>query len=605
MSVGNFGFVPSGNVNTDEKALGKMGQKTILLKVLKSLKSYRIWILLSLAMALVSVIFTLLVPVKIGNAIDALTIETENLPFGNELLWAGLFALIVGLSTYFMNLINNRISYLAVRDMRNAALSNIEKLPLKYIDGHSHGDIVSRVIADADQFADGLLMGFSQAFTGILTIVGTLFLMFRMNVAISLVVVLVTPLSMFVAKFISSKTYEMFRLQSKERGEQTGIIDEMIGNEKVVKAFSREDEALAEFDEVNERLQKSSLRAIFFSSLTNPCTRFVNAVCYALVAMVGAYFTLSDDVGIFKGITVGTLTIFLSYATQYTKPFNEISSVLAELQNAMACAARVFEIVEAESEESDENADSLCEVSGKVDLEGVSFSYTKDKELITDLNLHIEPGQRVAIVGPTGCGKTTIINLLMRFYDVDEGSISVEGKDIRSLKRHSLRNSYGMVLQDTWLRKGTIKDNIKMAKEDATDEEIINAAKLSHAHSFIRRLPEGYDTVIGEDGGSLSVGQKQLLCITRVMLNIPPMLILDEATSSIDTRTEIRIQKAFNTMMEGRTSFIVAHRLSTIQNADVILVMKDGHIIEQGNHDMLLEKKGFYYELYNSQFCQV
>lgn len=605
MSVGNFGFVPSGNVNTDEKALGKMGQKTILLKVLKSLKSYRIWILLSLAMALVSVIFTLLVPVKIGNAIDALTIETENLPFGNELLWAGLFALIVGLSTYFMNLINNRISYLTVRDMRNAALSNIEKLPLKYIDGHSHGDIVSRVIADADQFADGLLMGFSQAFTGILTIVGTLFLMFRMNVAISLVVVLVTPLSMFVAKFISSKTYEMFRLQSKERGEQTGIIDEMIGNEKVVKAFSREDEALAEFDEVNERLQKSSLRAIFFSSLTNPCTRFVNAVCYALVAMVGAYFTLSDDVGIFKGITVGTLTIFLSYATQYTKPFNEISSVLAELQNAMACAARVFEIVEAESEESDENADSLCEVSGKVDLEGVSFSYTKDKELITDLNLHIEPGQRVAIVGPTGCGKTTIINLLMRFYDVDEGSISVEGKDIRSLKRHSLRDAYGMVLQDTWLRKGTIKDNIKMAKEDATDEEIINAAKLSHAHSFIRRLPEGYDTVIGEDGGSLSVGQKQLLCITRVMLNIPPMLILDEATSSIDTRTEIRIQKAFNTMMEGRTSFIVAHRLSTIQNADVILVMKDGHIIEQGNHDMLLEKKGFYYELYNSQFCQV
>ena len=605
MSVGNFGFVPSGNVNTDEKALGKMGQKTILLKVLKSLKSYRIWILLSLAMALVSVIFTLLVPVKIGNAIDALTIETENLPFGNELLWAGLFALIVGVSTYFMNLVNNRISYLTVRDMRNEALSNIEKLPLKYIDGHSHGDIVSRVIADADQFADGLLMGFSQAFTGILTIIGTIFLMFRMNVAISLVVVLVTPLSMFVAKFISSKTYEMFRLQSKERGEQTGIIDEMIGNEKVVKAFSREDEALAEFDEVNERLQKSSLRAIFFSSLTNPCTRFVNAVCYALVAMVGAYFTLSDNVGIFKGITVGTLTIFLSYATQYTKPFNEISSVLAELQNAMACAARVFEIVEAKSEESDENADSLCEVSGKVDLEGVAFSYTKDKELITDLNLHIEPGQRVAIVGPTGCGKTTIINLLMRFYDVDEGSISVEGKDIRSLKRHSLRDSYGMVLQDTWLRKGTIKDNIKMAKEDATDEEIINAAKLSHAHSFIRRLPEGYDTVIGEDGGSLSVGQKQLLCITRVMLNIPPMLILDEATSSIDTRTEIRIQKAFNTMMEGRTSFIVAHRLSTIQNADVILVMKDGHIIEQGNHDMLLEKKGFYYELYNSQFCQV
>lgn len=603
MALDNMGFVPKGNLEADDNALGKTGQKAIILKVLEALKRYCVLIFLSLAMACVSVIFTLLVPIRIGDAIDSISeFSLLSSQVMTNLLWAAIFALIVGVSTYLMNLINNRITFLTVRDLRDRALERIEKLPLKYIDSHSRGDIVSRVIADADQFADGLLMGFSQAFTGIMTILGTLIFMFRMNLAITLVVVCVTPLSIFMAKFISSKTYEMFKLQSRERGQQTGIIDEMIGNEKVVKAFGREGQALEKFDEVNERLQKSSLRAIFFSSLTNPCTRFVNAVCYALVALVGAFFTLSDNVGIFSGITVGTLTVFLSYANQYTKPFNEISGVIAELQNALACAARVFEITEARTEESDESAEVLEKVTGKVDIEAVDFSYVKEKELIKNLNLHVNPGQRIAIVGPTGCGKTTIINLLMRFYDVDEGRICVEDKDIRGLKRSSLRASYGMVLQDTWLRKGTIRDNIKLAREDATDEEMIEAAKMSHAHSFIRRLPDGYDTLIGEDGGELSAGQKQLLCITRVMLNLPPMLILDEATSSIDTRTEIRIQKAFHTLMEGRTSFIVAHRLSTIQNADVILVMKDGKIIEQGSHEVLLAQGGFYHELYFSQF---
>lgn len=603
MALDTMGFVPKGNLETDENALGKTGQKAIILKVLESLKKYGALIFLSLIMACVSVVFTLLVPIRIGDAIDSISdFSLLSSQVMINLLWAGIYALIVGISTYLMNLVNNRITFLTVRDMRDRALERIEKLPLKYVDSHSQGDIVSRVIADADQFADGLLMGFTQAFTGIMTILGTLIFMLRMNLAITLVVVCVTPLSIFMAKFISSKTYEMFKLQSRERGQQTGIIDEMIGNEKVVKAFGREGQALDKFDEVNERLQKSSLRAIFFSSLTNPCTRFVNAVCYALVALVGAFFTLPDNVGIFSGITVGTLTVFLSYANQYTKPFNEISGVIAELQNALACAARVFEITEARTEESDESLEVLDSVSGQVDIENVGFSYVKEKELIKDLNLHVSPGQRIAIVGPTGCGKTTIINLLMRFYDVDEGKICVEDKDIRKLKRHSLRDSYGMVLQDTWLRKGTIRDNIKLARENATDDEMIEAAKMSHAHSFIRRLPDGYDTVIGEDGGSLSAGQKQLLCITRVMLNLPPMLILDEATSSIDTRTEIRIQKAFNTLMEGRTSFIVAHRLSTIQNADVILVMKDGRIIEQGDHETLLNNRGFYHELYYSQF---
>ena len=599
MALETGGFVPKGNLNTDKEALGKSGRRRTISKVLHALKKYWALIIVSLILAFISVLFTLLVPIEIGHSIDYIG-STDIFIY---LLRALIFALIAGISQWVMNLINNRISYLTVRDIRNRALQKIEKLPLKYIDSHAQGDIVSRVIADADQFSDGLLMGFTQAFTGIMTIVGTLFFMLRMNVAITLVVVCVTPLSLFVARFISSRTYEMFRLQSLERGQQTALIDEMIGNEKVVKAFGREKVVLAQFDEINERLQKSSLRATFFSSLTNPCTRFVNAVCYALVALTGAFFVLSGGNTILTtGISVGTLTVFLSYANQYTKPFNEISSVISELQNAIACAARVFEIMEEEPETSDENNDILKDVAGRVDIDNVAFSYSKDKELITDLNLHVKEGQRIAIVGPTGCGKTTIINLLMRFYDVDEGSICVEDKDIRSVTRHSLRDSYGMVLQDTWLKKGTIKDNLKMARPDATDEEIIESAKASHAHSFIRRLSCGYDTMIGEDGGGLSQGQKQLLCITRVMLNLPPMLILDEATSSIDTRTEIKIQKAFETMMKGRTSFIVAHRLSTIQNADVILVMKDGHIIEQGNHEILLAKKGFYHELYNSQF---
>ena len=600
MALDTSGFVPKGNLDANSEALGKSGQKATLLKVFKLLKKYTPLILLSLILAIVSVVFTLLVPIRIGNAVDSI------LGDGNELskilAEAALFAVIVGVSQYVMNLLNNRICYLTVRDIRNDALKKINTLPLSYLDSHPQGDLVSRMIADADQFADGLLMGFTQAFTGIMTIVGTLIFMLKMNVAITLVVVCVTPLSLFVAKFIASRTYEMFRLQSRERGQQTSIIDEMLGNAKVVKAFDREEDVMEDFDEVNLRLQKASLRAIFFSSLTNPCTRFVNAVCYALVALTGSYFALSGGSGITKGITVGTLTIFLSYANQYTKPFNEISSVISELQNAMACAARVFEISEEISELPDDDLKELSVKDGRVDIEGVDFSYDKDKELIKDFNLHVESGQRIAIVGPTGCGKTTMINLLMRFYDVDKGSISVENEDIRGVTRHSLRQSYGMVLQDTWLKRGTIRDNIRVSKEDATDEEIIKAAKLSHAHSFIRRLPNGYDTVIGEDGGSLSQGQKQLLCITRVMLKLPPMLILDEATSSIDTRTEIKIQQAFNTMMEGRTSFIVAHRLSTIRNADVILVMKDGHVIEQGNHDALIAHGGFYKELYESQF---
>lgn len=603
MALDTSGFVPKGNLNTDDSALGKSGQKYIIKKVLGSLKSYSLYIVLSLVLAMVTVIFTLLVPIKIGQAIDLLFDNYSE--FMKSLLQAGVFALVVGISQWVMNLLNNKITYLTVKDIRNKALRKIQTLPLSYLDSHPQGDMVSRIIADADQFADGLLLGFTQAFTGIMTILGTIFFMFKMNIIISLVVIFITPLSLFVAKFVSSKTYEMFRLLSKERGEQTGLIDEMIGNEKVLKAFGREDETLKKFDEINLRLQKSSLRAIFFSSLTNPCTRFVNAICYALVALTGVYFILLGDSPLAKGISVGTVTIFLSYANQYTKPFNEISSVISELQNALACAARVFEVVELESEESDLGNKQISNINGEVNISSVDFSYVPDKELIKDFNLSVSKGQRVAIVGPTGCGKTTIINLLMRFYDVNEGSILIDNNNIKDITRESLRHSYGMVLQDTWLRKGTIKDNIRLAKEDATDEEIINAAKLSHAHSFIRRLKEGYDTMIGEDGGSLSQGQKQLLCITRVMLALPPMLILDEATSSIDTRTEIKIQQAFNTMMQGRTSFIVAHRLSTIQNADIILVMKDGQIIEKGSHEDLLAKKGFYHELYNSQFSQV
>ena len=471
-------------------------------------------------------------------------------------------------------------------------------LPLKYIDGHSYGEIVSRVIADVDQFADGLLMGFTQFFTGVMTILGTLIFMITINAKITLAVVVITPLSFLVASFIAKKTFSMFKLQSETRGEQTALIDEMIGGQKVVKAYGYEDEAVRKFDEINERLQKYSLKAIFFSSITNPSTRFVNSLVYASVAIVGAFSAING------GITVGQLSSFLSYANQYTKPFNEISGVVTELQNALACAARIFELIEEKKEIPDaSDAVILEEADGRVDIEDVYFSYVPDKKLIEDFNLHVKPGQRVAIVGPTGCGKTTIINLLMRFYDVNSGTIKVSGHDIRKITRESLRDNYGMVLQETWLKKGTIRDNIIMGKPDATDEEIIAAAKASHAHSFIRRLPKGYDTEIGEDGGSLSQGQKQLLCITRVMLCLPPMLILDEATSSIDTRTEIKIQKAFLTMMKGRTSFIVAHRLSTIREADIILVMKDGKIIEQGNHESLLAADGFYANLYNSQFA--
>jgi ATP-binding cassette subfamily B protein len=508
-------------------------------------------------------------------------------------------AILTGAAQWLMNTCNNRMTYGIVRDIRRDAFDKIEKLPLSYIDSHSHGDIVSRIIADVDTFADGLLMGFTQLFSGVATIIGTLIFMLTINVKITLVVVIITPVSLFVASFIAKKTYSMFRLQSKTRGEQTALIEEMIGNQKVVQAFNHEDEALEKFDEINSRLKKCSLRAIFFSSLTNPCTRFVNSLVYAGVGVTGALSAISG-----VGITVGQLSCFLTYANQYTKPFNEISGVITELQNALACAARIFELIEEPEEVPDsEDAVVLKEADGRVDIENVYFSYVPEQKLIENFNLHVTSGQRVAIVGPTGCGKTTLINLLMRFYDVDAGTISVSGTDIQKMTRASLRKNYGMVLQETWLRRGTIRDNIIMGKPDATEEEILAAAKASHAHSFIRRLPDGYDTMITEDGGNLSQGQKQLLCITRVMLCLPPMLILDEATSSIDTRTESRIQKAFLTMMKGRTSFIVAHRLSTIRESDIILVMKDGHVIEQGNHESLLSQGGFYAELYNSQFA--
>ena len=495
-----------------------------------------------------------------------------------------------------MNIINNKVTYNVVADIRKDAFTNIERLPLKYIDAHSSGDIVSRVVADVDQFADGLLMGFTQFFTGIVTILGTLLFMLSINIEITIGVVILTPISLFVAKFISSKTYSMFKLQSETRGEQTSFINEIIGNEKVVKAYGHEEEAIKKFDNMNKKLQNYSLRATFFSSITNPATRFVNGLIYAIVAVVGAIVVLSGR------LTVGSLSCFLSYANQYTKPFNEISGVVTELQNAIACAARIFEIIDQEPEEA-EKANELKNVKGRVNCENVYFSYVTDKKLITDFNLNVKSGQKIAIVGPTGCGKTTLINLLMRFYDVNSGSIKVDGIDIRDVSRKSLRLSYGMVLQETWLKNATIRDNLTMGKPNATDEEIIAAAKSANSHGLIKRLHKGYDTIIGEDGGVLSQGQKQLLCITRVMLCDPDMLILDEATSSIDTRTEMKIQDAFNKLMEGKTSFIVAHRLSTIQNADIILVMKDGHIIEQGNHDELLDKKGFYYELFNSQYA--
>lgn len=576
-------------------------QKETLVKVLKYIRPYGGLMAVVIVMAIISVAFTLYLPVLTGKAVDLLK------QAGKTGFWEALFLLfkkmavvilLTSLAQWIMSICNNKIVYNIIQDIRKKAFRKLEILPLKYMDAHSHGDIVSRVVADVDQFADGLLIGFTQLFTGVITILGTLGFMLSVNVGITIVVVVITPVSLLVASFIARKTFHMFRLQARTRGEQTDLVNEMVGNQKVVQAFCREDETLKRFDEINERLEKCSLRAIFFSSLTNPCTRFVNSLVYTGVGLTGALAVIRG------GLSVGQLTCFLSYANQYTKPFNEISGVITELQNALACAARIFELIEEESQIPDrENAVTLNGVQGKVDLTHVAFSYVPDKKLIENLNLHVNPGQRIAIVGPTGCGKTTIINLLMRFYDVDKGSIQVEGEDIRNITRKSLRASYGMVLQDTWLKRGTIRENITFGKPDATEEEIVAAARKSHAHSFIRRLPDGYDTVIGEDGGSLSQGQKQLLCITRVMLSLPSMLILDEATSSIDTRTEIKIQKAFAAMMEGRTSFIVAHRLSTIQNADVILVMKDGHIIEQGNHDELLKKQGFYAELYNSQFA--
>ncbi len=579
---------------------GKSSQKATLGKVLHYIRHYWFYLVLSIVMAAVTVTLTLYLPILTGQVID-LILEKGKVDFAGVFQILQRMAVVIAVTAaaqWIMNVCNNKMTYRIVQDIRNEAFRKIEILPLKYIDGHSYGEVVSRVIADVDQFADGLLMGFTQFFTGVITILGTLGFMLSVNVGITGVVVLITPLSFLVAAFIAKKTYTMFHVQSQTRGEQTALIEEMIGNQKVVQAFSHEDEALEEFDEINDRLGKCSLKAIFYSSITNPATRFVNNLVYAGVAVTGAVFAIKG------GISVGQLSCFLTYANQYTKPFNEISGVVTELQNALACAARIFELIEEEPQIPDrEDAAVLTDVEGRVDLQHVEFSYVPDRKLITDFNLSVRPGQRVAIVGPTGCGKTTVINLLMRFYDVQSGRICVDGADIRDVTRSSLRDHYGMVLQETWLKSGTIRDNIVMGKPEATEGEIIAAAKASHAHSFIKRLPQGYDTLIGEDGGSLSQGQKQLLCITRVMLCLPPMLILDEATSSIDTRTEIRIQKAFATMMQGRTSFIVAHRLSTIREADVILVMKDGNIIEQGNHETLLTQGGFYATLYQSQFA--
>lgn len=578
----------------------KTKQKATLVKVLRYLKPYWFYLGLSLVLAAVSVALTLYVPKLTGRAIDHIIARGQvDFPAILAVLKQIAIAIAVtALAQWIMNICNNKMTYHIVRDIRNEAFRKIEILPLKYIDSHSYGEIVSRVIADVDQFADGLLMGFTQFFTGVMTIAGTILFMLATNVGITFVVVLITPLSLFVAAFIAKKTFTMFRLQSETRGEQTALIDEMLGNQKVVQAFSHEEKAMEQFDEINERLQKCSLKAIFYSSITNPATRFVNNVVYTGVGLVGALAAVAGR------ISVGDLSCLLSYANQYTKPFNEISGVVTELQNALACAGRIFDLIEEEPQTPEkEGAMHLNNIWGNVELSHVAFSYTPEQKLIEDFNLQVKPGQRVAIVGPTGCGKTTMINLLMRFYDVDSGQIRVEGTDIRDMTRKSLRAGYGMVLQDTWLKAGTIRENITMGKPDATEEEIIAAARASHAHSFIKRLPEGYDTVISEDGGSLSQGQKQLLCITRVMLCLPPMLILDEATSSIDTRTEMKIQEAFARLMEGRTSFIVAHRLSTIREADVILVMRDGKIVEQGRHEELLEKNGFYTGLYNSQFA--
>ncbi len=578
----------------------KTANKCTVSRVLKYIRKYLFFVVLSFICATISVITTLVGPIITGKAIDEL-LGPGKVNFDNVKHYIALFiaAMIVTVITqWIMNVLNNHITYSVVKDIRIEAFNHLESLPLSYIDSHKHGDIVSRIVSDIDQFADGLLMGFTQLFTGVVTIVGTLAFMIYINVSIALIVVVLTPVSLFVASFIAKRTYNLFRSQSESRGELTALVDEMIGQQKIVQAFGYEDDALNRFEDINNTLEKDSMNATFYSSLTNPCTRFVNSVVYTAVGIIGAFLTISGK------LTVGQLTCFLSYANQYTKPFNEISNVITELQNALACAGRVFELMD-EKPETAEISDSvvLSDANGDINIENVDFSYVPEKELIKNLNLNVKSGMRVAIVGPTGCGKSTLINLLMRFYDVNTGCIKVDGTDIRQMTRKSLRENYGMVLQETWLKSGTIKENIAYGNPDATDEEIIEAAKKAHAHSFIKRLPDGYDTVITEDGGNLSQGQKQLLCITRVMLLLPPMLILDEATSSIDTMTEIRIQKAFNKMMKGRTSFIVAHRLSTIKEADIILVMKDGHIIEQGSHKELLKRQGFYYTLYNAQFA--
>lgn len=582
-----------------EKTRGN--QKEIIHKILQRIKKYWFFVFLSILFAAVTVILTLYVPILIGDAINKIVTKgaVDFKGLGSIIIKIIVVVILTALFQWIMSICNNKITYHVVRDLRSEAFHKIEILPLSYIDNHSYGDIVSRVIADVDQFADGLLMGFTQLFTGVMTILGTLLFMLSINVTVTIVVVCITPVSLFVAAFIAKKTHVMFKKQSETRGEQTALIDEMIGNQKVVQAYGYEDKAMERFDEINQRLEKYSLQATFFSSLTNPSTRFVNSLVYTGVGIVGAISAVNGR------IDVGKLSSLLSYANQYTKPFNEISGVITELQNAFACAERIFELIEEKPQIPEvSNAVSLERVRGEIRLKDVGFSYVSNRPLIEQLNLEIAQGKRIAIVGPTGCGKTTLINLLMRFYDVNTGSILVDGVDIRNLTRKSLRSGFGMVLQDTWLKAGTIRENICMGKPDATEEEMIAAAKASHAHGFIKRLQNGYDTVISEDGGGLSQGQKQLLCISRVMLCQPPMLILDEATSSIDTRTEVMIQKAFEKLMEGRTSFIVAHRLSTIQEADSILVMKDGHIIEQGNHKELLQKKGFYSELYQSQFAR-
>ena len=588
--------------------LKKTDSKKTIRKILRYIKRHIPLVVLSILLAAIIVFLTLYIPILIGNAVDVLLAGKGNIDFEELIrimIKIGIVMGITALAQWVMNTINNHITYHVVEDIRNDAMKKIQILPLSFLDSQATGDVVSRVVSDVDTFADGLLMGFTQLFTGVLTILGTLGFMLRTSPIVTIVVVVITPLSFFVAKFIATHTHDYFKNQSVVRAEQTALIDEMIGNQKIVKMFSREEAVKEEFDEINGRLHDSSLKAVFYSSLVNPSTRFVNALVYAGVAVVGGFFVIKGwGSAEAAALTVGELTAFLSYANQYTKPFNEISGVITELQNAIVCASRIFELIEKEPQIPDaESAKVLKEPEGAVSLQNVSFRYIPEKPLIRDFNLDVKPGQRIAIVGPTGCGKTTVINLLMRFYDVDEGKISIDGTDLRELTRKSLRSNIGMVLQETWLKAGTIKENICMGKPDATDEEIVAAAKAAHSHSFIKRLPDGYDTVIGEDGGMLSQGQKQLLCITRVMLCLPPMLILDEATSSIDTRTEIRIQKAFAKMMQGRTSFIVAHRLSTIKEADVILVMRDGNIVEQGNHESLLAKGGFYAELYNSQFA--